>query len=169
MDRTRNLLYISIGAALISVSAWLTVPGPIPFTMQSFAVLTVAALLGAKNSVLCAAVYLLLGAVGVPVFSGLRGGASVLIGPTGGYLVGFLFTSAVTGYLSERKCPLALAMAAGQLTLYVIGTLWFAVLYGESPGAVLSTCVLPFLLPDAVKALLAVQVVRRVKKSGILH
>lgn len=169
MDRTRNLLYISIGAALISVGTWLTVPGPIPFTMQSFAVLTVAALLGAKGSVLCASVYLLLGAVGVPVFSGFRGGVAVLIGPTGGYLVGFLFTSAVTGYLSERECPLALAMAAGQITLYVIGTLWFAVLCGGSPGAVLSTCVLPFLLPDAVKALLAVRVVRRVKKSGILH
>ena len=88
--RTVELAYIALGAALISVCAWITVPLTVPFTMQLFAVFFVLTALGGRNGTIAIAVYLLLGAVGCPVFAGFTGGFGALIGMTGGYLIGML-------------------------------------------------------------------------------
>ena len=92
--------------ALLAICSWITVPSVIPFTMQTFAVFTMCAVLGTKLSVITVMVYIVLGAIGLPVFSGFRGGVGVLIGATGGYIWGFLLTALACGILIDlqKKC-----------------------------------------------------------------
>ena len=166
----RDLCYIAIGAALIAVCSWLSVPFTVPFTLQSFAVCLLAALLGWKRGVLAVLVYMLLGAFGLPVFSGFRAGLGVLLGVTGGYIVGFLLTALAVGLIAERfpgkLLPLILAMLLGMLLCYACGTAWFVIVYTRSSGPIgvlgaLSWCVFPFLIPDALKCALALFLARR--------
>ncbi len=161
---TREVALIGMGAALIAVCSWIAVPTAIPFTLQTFAVCLVTALFGWKMGLWTVAVYLLLGAVGAPVFSGFKGGLAALLGTTGGYLVGFLFTALVVGISVDRfgrKLPvLIISMALGILLCYTFGTAWFVLVYTRSKGSIsvgtaLAWCVLPYLLPDAVKIALA--------------
>lgn len=172
MKKTRELVFIALSAAFIAVCAWITIPGPIPFTMQTLAVLTVAALLGAGKGIAAVGVYLLLGAVGAPVFSGFRAGVQALVGPTGGYLIGFLFTALLTGLIagkSDRAMVIAAGMAAGAVVYYVFGTAWYALFFANGGvREILMTCVVPFLIPDALKIALSVLLVRRIRKSGVL-
>ena len=173
MNRTKSLVQIALGAAFIAVCAWITIPGPIPFTMQTLAVLTVAGLLGAGKGCAAVGVYLLLGAVGVPVFSGFRGGVQALVGPTGGYLIGFLFTALLVGWAAGRFPKVwqtAAFMALGVLICYAFGTAWFGLFFASGGlGAILAACVIPFILPDCAKLALSVLLVRRIRKSGVLN
>ncbi len=169
----RDIAYVGLGAALIAVCAWISIPLPqplVPFTLQTFGVCLICAVLGVRLGLWTVAVYLLLGAVGVPVFSGFRGGVGVLLGTTGGYLVGFLFTALCVGLAAERfgrRLPVLLAaMAAGILICYAFGTAWFVVVYTRKSGPIgvmtaLSWCVFPYLLPDAVKLILAAALSKR--------
>lgn len=168
-----DLTYIALAAALIVVCTWLSIPFPVPVTMQTFAIFTTAGLLGRKRCILAVLVYLLLGAVGLPVFSGFSGGIGKLFGITGGYMFGFLLTALITGGLIDRfgKGTLLMvsAMVLGLLACYLLGTLWFYLIYAADTGrisllAILSSCVFPFLIPDLVKILLAVIVIRRVPR-----
>ena len=164
-NRTAGPVRVALSVALMAVCAWIQFPMVIPVTMQTFAVLTVSCLLGPRQGVLAVLVYLLLGLIGVPVFSGFQGGGAVLFSATGGYLTGFLFTAAITGALSRNPGRLVSAMVLGQAVCYLFGTLWFSSVYaaGTGFGAALQLCVLPYLLPDALKIALAVPVVRRVR------
>lgn len=170
----RALAYTGLSAALMALCAWIAVPLPsgISFTMQTFAVCAVSALLGWKRGLLAVAVYLLLGFVGLPVFSGFQSGAGVLLGATGGYLIGFLFMAPCIGFCAERfgrgVPALVLSMVLGEALLYLFGTVWFTAVYtgGTGFGGAFALCVLPYLLPDAVKIALAVLVVRRMEKGG---
>lgn len=166
----REIAYIAIGIALIAVCSWISVPMTIPFTMQTFAVCLVTALLGLKGGLWAVAGYILLGAVGIPVFSGFRGGPGALLGTTGGYIVGFLFTALTVGMAVQRKgrkLPvLVLSMAAGILLCYTFGTAWFMLVYSRGTGPIslgtaLGWCVLPYLIPDGVKVVLAALLTRR--------
>lgn len=165
----RSVSYVGLSAALIAVCTWIAIPLPsnISFTMQTFAVCVIAGLLGWRQSLAAVAVYLLLGIVGLPVFSGFRSGAGVLLGSTGGYLIGFLFMAPCIGFLTERfgkSVPsLSLSMLAGEVLLYLFGTIWFVTVYTEGVGfsGALMMCVVPYLLPDAVKIALAIILVRR--------
>ncbi len=170
----RNLVYVAVGAALITVCSWLSIPTPIPFTLQTFAVCLIAALLGWRLGLEALVVYILLAAVGLPVLSGFRGGIGALLGVTGGYLIGFFFTALVVGLAADRfgrKLPvLAVSMAVGLLLCYAFGTVWFVRVYTSGSGPVsflsaLGTCVLPYLLPDAAKIALAVFLTRRLRKA----
>lgn len=164
-DMARGGLFV----ALMAVCAWISVPTPdIAFTMQTFAVALCLCLLGGKRGTFCIGVYLLLGAVGAPVFSGFRGGAGVLLGATGGYVIGFFFFGLVY-WLAGSRLPKAVALMLGMLVCYCVGTIWFYWVYLQNGsaigvGAVLIKCVLPFLLPDAVKLGLAVMLAGRLKK-----
>ena len=160
----RDLAYLGLGAALIALCSWLSVPTAVPFTMQTFAVCLAAALFGARRGLLAVGCYLLLGAVGLPVFALFKGGLGTLLGVTGGYLLGFLFTALVVGLAAERlgRRPRVLipAMALGVLLCYAFGTAWFMLLYARSSGPLglgtaLAWCVLPYLPADAAKILLA--------------
>ena len=171
--RILNLTYIAIGAALMAICAWITIPiGPVPFTMQTFAVLTVAGILGWKRAVASVLAYMGLGMMGLPVFSGFGGGIGVLAGVTGGYIVGFVFTAWIVGWAADRFrriLPLALSMVAGIFLCYVFGTIWYLWIYTRSTGAVgmlsvLSVCVFPYILPDLFKAALALFLTKRLRK-----
>lgn len=168
---TREMLYMALSVALMAVCAWITVPLTVPFTMQTFAVFVTAGLLGKRRGIAAVLAYLLLGAVGVPVFSGFRGGLGVLFGSTGGYLLGFILTAAIVGAGAARADhkPLALCgwMALGTAAYYLTGTVWYAWLYmgGIQAGfiAALGICVVPFLIPDIIKIALASWLVLRLQ------
>ena len=160
----RDMVLCALFAAILAVSAWLTVPGEVPFTLQTFGVFAALGLLGGKRGTIAIALYLVLGAVGLPVFSGFRGGFGVLLGTTGGYIFGFLLSGllywALTALLGNRGWVRLLAMVLGLLLCYAAGTGWFLLVYLQktgpiSLGVVLAKCVVPFLLPDAVKLILA--------------
>lgn len=160
----RDLSFAAIGIALIAVCSWISVPMAIPFTLQTFAVCLISALMGLKVSLWTVTGYILLGAVGMPVFSGFSGGPGVLLGATGGYIMGFFFTALVVSFAVKRfglKLPvLMISMALGILLCYTFGTAWFMQVYARGTGPIslgtaLTWCVLPYLIPDALKILLA--------------
>ncbi len=170
---TVDLVYIALFAVLIAICAWISIPSTVPFTLQTFGVLCAMGLLGGRRASLAVLLYLLLGAVGLPVFSGFRGGVGVLLGVTGGYLVGFqvaaLLYWLLTALLGSKPWVRMLGMALGRVACYAFGTAWFMVAYGGASGPVglataLSWCVLPFLIPEAVKTVLAFIVVKAVPK-----
>lgn len=173
-SRVMNLAYVALMAALMAICAWIILPiGPVPFTMQTFAVFAALGLLGGKRGTLAVGVYLLLGLVGLPVFAGFAAGAGTLLGPTGGYLVGFLVSALVywglTARLGSGRKAMALAMVLGLVVCYAFGTLWFLQVYagGGSAGTLLGAltlCVFPYVIPDLVKLALALLVARRVGK-----
>ena len=170
----RRMAYIAVMTVVLCICAWITVPFTVPFTMQTFGVLAALLLLGGRDGTAAIGLYLLLGLVGLPVFSGFSGGVGRLIGPTGGYLVGFLFTGLahmLTGPgIEKRRYPARIALLFAEYILcYIFGTLWFMVVYGRSGRpigflAALSLCVLPYVLPDLVKIILAELIARRVRK-----
>ena len=163
-SRTRSIAFVALTVAITAVSAWVTVPlGPVPFTLQTFAIFAVCGLLGGKRGTVSVLVYLLLGAVGAPVFAGFRGGFASLIGTTGGYLVGFILLALIITLAQARwglgQWVFVLSAAVGLLVCYAFGTAWFLIVYTRTGaitlGVVLAKCVLPFLLPDAIKLALA--------------
>ena len=164
----REITYIALGTALICVCAWLSIPLSVPVPMQSFAVCLLAALLGLRGGMWCVLLYILLGAVGLPVFSLFRGGLGVLLGAGGGYIFGFLLTAAVVGHWAEKHGrtmhALILSMALGIILCYVSGTLWYALVYTQGErgmGMILALCVLPYIVPDGIKIFLAAMLAKR--------
>lgn len=151
-------------AALMAVCAWIAIPvPPIAFTMQTFGVLLTLGLLGGRWGTVTILLYLLLGVVGLPVFSGFRGGASALLDAAGGFLWGFLAAGLVY-WLLERLGKLP-AMVAGLLACYACGCWWFTVYAGGAGfGAAILACVVPYLIPDAIKLGLAYHMSRRIGK-----
>ena len=148
---TRDIALIAMGVALLAVCAWISIPMTIPFTMQTFAVCLVAALFGCRRGMWTVLCY-------------------ILLGVTGGYIIGFLFTAFVVGFATEkygRSLPvLIVSMALGVLVCYAFGTLWFLFVYARKTGPIglgtaLSWCVVPYLLPDAAKIVLAAVLTRR--------
>ena len=167
--KTKEMITVSLSAALICICSWIQVPSAVPFTLQTFAVVLASAVLGAKKGAAATLVYLLLGAVGLPVFSGFQGGIGALLGATGGYAFGFIFAAVIVGLITDKYgislLTGVLSGAAGIAVCYLIGTLWFTFVYGDGNLAgAFSVCVLPFLLPDAIKITLATLVAKRVKK-----
>ena len=165
--RTRDLTYIALFSVLMAVCAWISIPvTAVSFTLQTFAIFAALMTLGGRRGTYAVAAYLMLGAVGLPVFSNFQGGAGVLLGATGGYILGFL---AYWGLTARRDTPAArlLACLTGLLVCYAFGTGWFLAVYtgGEtSLGAALALCVAPFVVPDLVKIGLAVTLAGRVRR-----
>ena len=165
----KDLAQISMMTALIAVCAWLTIPFTVPFTMQTFAVFVTLLLLEGRKGTIAILLYILLGAFGLPVFSGFRGGLGALLGPTGGYILGFLLCALLYWLLEGRPNEL-IPLVGGLLLCYFFGTLWFVYVYSSGGkeigfGAALGLCVVPYLIPDAIKLLLAFVLARRVKKA----
>lgn len=166
-----DLTYIALFTALLSVCAWITIPFTIPFTMQTFAVFLTILLLGTRRAILTIFLYLLLGIIGCPVFSGFQGGIGILFGATGGYLIGFLLSALVSGSLLHhfnKKIGSFCVLLVGLICCYAFGTLWYLFFYtknlsGASLYSVLSCCVLPFILPDIAKISLALLLSNRLK------
>lgn len=160
---TKNLVLCAMCAALTCVLSPISIPvGQVPISLATFAVMLSAALLGPKWGVLSQVVYLLLGCIGVPVFAGFSAGVGCIVGPTGGYLLGYLVLAAVEGLLyrllsSEKQKllkksgVLIVSMVVGTAALYTMGTIWFITVTHTPLAAALLACVVPFLLGDAVK------------------
>lgn len=149
------------------ICSWLYIPLPVPVTMQSFALCLLSALLGTGTGLWIWLCYVALGTVGLPVFSGFMGGLGALMGATGGYILGFVFIPLCTGLGAKYKgrAAIVLSMAMGILLCYICGTLWYTLVYAESEGfmAALTVCVLPYVLPDGLKVLLAAYLTGRMK------
>ena len=167
--KTKRICMIGIFAALMAVCAWITIPGPVPFTLQTFAVFLAILSLGGRDGFISILVYILLGAVGLPVFSGFRGGVGVLLASTGGYLVGFLLAALLMMLFEKKGLTARILSAAGAMvTYFAFGTAWYAVVYTAggkafSLTAVLMACVVPFVLPDILKIALAFVIAKRIK------
>ena len=167
-----NTLISAVFVAFMVVCAWITLPfGLVPITLQTFAVFTAAGLLGLKRATVSVLVYIILGAVGLPVFNGFSGGIGVIIGPTGGYIIGLVFISLIVGLVKDivgnNLKSMLLSMVIGLIVCYAIGTVWFVNIYstltGEfGIGSVLMTCVVPFILPDLIKIFVSLIIVRRI-------
>ncbi len=171
--KIRNMALCALFAALLAVCAWITVPvGDITITMQTFGIFLTLGVLGGKRGTVAISIYLLLGIVGLPVFSGFQGGIGTLLGVTGGYIAGFLATALIywliTALGRNQEIFRLLGMVIGLLFCYLLGTLWFQFGYlsygGLSLGAVLLKCVVPYLVPDAAKLILAWLLSRRLRQ-----
>lgn len=162
---TKDLTMMAMFVALMAICSWINIPFTVPFTLQTFAIFAAVAFLGMKRGTLSVLVYIILGVIGVPVFAGFSGGPGVLFGTTGGYIIGFLFTALISGFVIDRFGRkiwiMALGMVLGLVACYAFGTVWFIVLYTKANGAIgavtaLSWCVFPFILPDLAKIALAI-------------
>lgn len=165
----KSMTYISVMSVIIAICAWLTIPAAVPFTMQTFGVFFALLFLGGKKGTAAIALYLILGAVGLPVFSGFSGGIGHILGATGGYMLGFLITGII--YIIFEKLGKSMkipvfSLILGLLACYLFGTLWFSI-YKEDMDFLpaLSVCVLPFIIPDLIKLALAVIISENTKKA----
>lgn len=155
-----------ISAALIAICSWIIIPAfVVPFTLQTFAIFLILFLFNFRISFFAIFTYLLLGIIGVPIFSGFNAGVGAIMGPTGGYLIGFIFMPMIY-YLSVKigrhsLISTIIGLAISLLFLYIFGSGWFYFVYlnNGNPitfGEILSLCVVPFIGPDIIKATLAV-------------
>ncbi|HJA29789.1 MAG TPA: biotin transporter BioY [Candidatus Olsenella pullicola] len=167
----RQIARCGVCIALLAVSAWVTVPlGPVPFTLQTFVLALLPQVMRTRDALFTVVVYLMLGAVGVPVFSGFRGGLGVLLGPTGGYLMGFAAGMPVAGAIAHTNAlPRRARGAAGGAALlavsYVLGTLQLMSVYAIDAPAALAVAVVPFVVPDVAKVALSVGVAERICRA----
>lgn len=170
---TREIASVGLFAALLTVCSWITLPLTVPFTMQTFAMCLILLLLGGKLGTYTVCVYLTMGAIGLPVFSGMSGGLGRLFGTTGGYLLGFIVMSllywGMEKVFSGKKCPWQIiGLVLGQALCYLVGTWWFVTVYIQgdetmSFAVAASLCVFPFVIPDIAKLVLALVVADRLK------
>ena len=171
--KTLDMVYIALFACLMAICAWISIPGQIPFTLQTMGVFLAIGLLGGKRGTIAVLVYILMGAVGLPVFSGFSGGLGKLLGMTGGYIVGFLVSAllmwAMEALFGSKKWVLPVSRVVGLIACYAFGTAWFLAVYTSSKGAitlgaVLGMCVIPYIIPDAIKIAVALLLTKALKR-----
>lgn len=166
---TLQLTLSALMCALIAVCAQVIIPlPPVPISLSLLAVYIAGALLGPVWGATAAVSYALLGAAGMPVFAGFAGGVSVLLGPTGGFLLGYVLCAALSGAIVRRfgmtRRTLWIAMLTGTVICYLCGLLWFCAVTGTALAAAFSVCVLPFLPGDTLKIALAASLCLRLHK-----
>lgn len=169
--KTIDMLYIALAAILIAICSWISIPTVVPFTMQTFAVFCVLSILGGRRGTMAIILYLILGAIGIPVFAEFTAGIGIIIGTTGGYMVGFIFIGLIywmtVELFGKRLWVEIVSMICGLFICYAFGTAWFMVVYARTSEAVgiataLAWCVVPFVIPDLVKLGLALLLARRI-------
>lgn len=167
------MAHIAIFTVLISICAWISIPAAIPFTLQTFGIFMTVCILGGHKGTIAILLYILMGLIGLPVFTGFRGGPGVLFSNTGGYIIGFIFTSliiwAFEKITQKRFLLQILSMLLGLLICYAFGTFWFMQIYTQNSGTVglntiLTWCVLPFVIPDCIKLALAYVISKRLRR-----
>ncbi|MGW8115688.1 biotin transporter BioY [Caproicibacterium sp. NSD3] len=176
-ESTKNLVLCAMCAAITCVLAPLSIPMPsgVPISLATFSVMLAGVLLGAKYGTLSQLIYLILGAVGLPVFAGYSSGVGAIVGPTGGYLIGYLALAALSGVLYEhfgknaqgrkKVIGMVLSMILGTIVLYAFGTAWFVVVTHTTPLSALMLCAVPFLPGDAVKIAAVAVLVPQLEKA----
>ena len=169
--RTRQVTTTALLVALLSVSAWIVVPiGAVPVTLQSLVVILIALVRPPRFAAATVGAYLVLGAIGVPVFSSGQAGLAALVGPTGGYLVGFLPAAVAGAWAARRASGIGRHVLAAVIVLaivYALGVAWLAHVTGRTMLEALTVGALPFLVPDAAKAAAAVVAARALRRAGV--
>lgn len=172
-SKTYDIVYIAVFAVIMAICSWISIPAAVPFTLQTFGVFIAVGVLGGKRGSLSVLVFILLGAIGIPVFANFSGGIGVLAGPTGGYIIGFLFSAllmwAMEKLPGKKSVMQIVSMIAGLIVCYAFGTVWFVIIYGRMNGpigftAALASCVVPFIIPDIIKIALAYVLSRKLRK-----
>ena len=172
-SKTYDMVYIAVFAVVMAVCSWISIPEQVPFTLQTFGVFMAVGVLGGKRGTIAVLVYILLGAIGIPVFAGFSGGIGALFGMSGGYIIGFLFSAIVMwgleNLIGRKPVMQIISMIAGLIVCYGFGTVWFMIVYARTTGAVglatvLGWCVIPFIIPDLIKIALAFVLSGRVRK-----
>lgn len=170
----QDMAYIAMFAVIMAVCSWISVPYIVPFTLQTFGVFLAVSVLGGKRGTLAVLIYILLGCVGLPVFAGFTGGFGILLGSTGGYIVGFLFTALIMWAMEKipgnQTLVTSASMVLGLLACYAFGTVWFVVVYARTTGPVglwtaLGWCVFPYIIPDLAKMALALALRKRLRAA----
>jgi len=165
--KTRDMAYIALAIALIAVSAFITIPATVPFTLQIFAIFFTLEYLGGKRGAIAIWLYLLFGAVGLPIFAGFRGGFSVFLSATGGFIMAFAAVALLYFLCSFFKMPRFgryLLSAISLALIYFGGAAWFVFMMGGTLKHALLVCVVPFILPDVIKIVLAFLLSDRLSK-----
>jgi biotin transport system substrate-specific component len=174
--KTKTLILTGLFSALTAIGSMISIPlpfSPVPINLATLSVFLAGSLLGAKGGAISQLIYVFLGAIGLPVFHSFTGGLSILVGPTGGYLIGYIVGAYLIGIVTNQKRvdPSTLVMAigfmAGLLACYTLGTLWFMYVAGASLWSALLLCVIPFLPGDGVKIVVAILLVKKLKP--VLH
>jgi biotin transport system substrate-specific component len=165
--KTKEITLCALFASLTAILSQITIPiGPVPINMAHLSVFLAAGLLGSRLGALSQLTFVLMGAAGLPVFSGFNGGLTRIAGPTGGYIISYVVSAYVIGWILERfgkrtVKALAISILAGWLVTYAFGTLWFTYITHTSFTAALSLCVIPFLPGDLLKTCIIIILVRR--------
>lgn len=171
-QKTYDIVYTGMFAVLLAICSWISIPTLIPFTLQTFGVFLTLFVLGGKRGTGVIALYLLLGAIGIPVFSHFGAGLGYLLGNTGGYALGFLFPGFFVWAFEKlpgKKSILSIcSMILGLAACYIFGTFWFMKISIASKTSmeltsVFSMCVIPFILPDCIKLFLAYLISKRLR------
>lgn len=174
-NKTKFLILAGMFAAVTAVCSWLNIPlpfTPVPINLALLAVYLAGGLLGAKYGFFSELIYILLGAIGVPVFAGFSGGFGCITGATGGFIIGYLFAAVLVGLLASGTgtmptkravVRLTLACVTGMVCCYAFGLVWYMILTGTDLWAGFLACVFPFLPGDFIKIVLAVILIRRLK------
>jgi len=166
------MIYIGMFAIILAICSWISIPMAIPFTLGTFGVFLTMLVLGGKRGTIAVMIYILLGLIGIPVFSGFRGGVGTLLGNTGGYILGYIILAilmwTVEKWARSNKWLQILSMVAGLFACYLCGTIWFLVLYTKNMEhigiwAVLGWCVFPYVIPDLIKLGLAYMLSKKLK------
>jgi biotin transport system substrate-specific component len=168
--KIRDMAFTGVFAAILCVAAPFVIPiGPIPLSLATFVIYLASSVLNWKYGTLAVVVYLLIGFVGVPVFSGFSGGVQKFVGPTGGFLIGYIPCALVIGLLvgvwEKKLWVYSAAMVLGTAALYLCGTVWFMVSLHYTLAAALAACVIPFLIGDAIKIILATVIAPILRKA----
>ncbi len=175
--KAKNISLIALFSAIIVICSLITIPSAIPFTLQTFAMFLCLNILGAKKGIISILIYIFLGVVGLPVFSGFNGGIGALLNVTGGYIIGFIFSALIYGLITAlfnkkpRKTINLIASFSGLIACYIFGTLWYILLFIKNGDTISFTgaftiCVLPFIIPDILKILLALSISEKIRKLG---
>ncbi|WP_066460044.1 biotin transporter BioY [Anaerotruncus rubiinfantis] len=169
---THDMILCALFAALTALLSQLAIPlQPVPINLATLAVFLAGGILGAKYGALSQLVYVLVGAVGAPVFSSFTGGVGILVGPTGGYIAGYIMAALLVGWMTEKfgktNFVLVSSMLLGMAVYDLLGTAWFMISTGTGLMQSLALCVVPFLFGDALKILAAAILVPRI--CGVLR
>lgn len=163
-----SLSVIALFTALMAVSAQIMIPATVPFTLQNVAVVGALLVLGGRRGTVSVILYLILGAIGVPLFAGFRGGIAALFGATGGFLIGLLAMALIYSFFTvripSRRVAESLGLVLGQLACYLCGTIWFALVYVPDDGTARWLIALPYFIPDAIKLAIAMPLFRRLRR-----
>ncbi len=166
--KTHDLTVTAIFSAVICILSVITIPvGAVPISLSLFAIMLSAISLDEKKGVLSCFIYLFIGAMGIPVFSGFRGGLHILFGPTGGFIISYIFVALIMSFTSQKTNKKLTLFISGLLSLavcYLLGSLQYALISKVSFYNSLSVCVYPFVVFDVLKAILAINIGIKLKK-----